>query len=403
MAWETPVGGHDARAERLPAPAWQRLPAAVAEKVVRPVFAEVIDGVVAEVAARQGSPRGDGPLEHNLRVGLDEALEQFADLIEGRRDMPDTRPFDVLGRKQARAGLPMDELLTFYRLGGLVSWRCFSQAHARGQLEAETLGLLGEALFAYLHELSAAAAAGFSAAQVDGASLQQARRHGLVRRIVLGVGGGKGSLEQHARQAGWPLPARLAVFVGRMPTGSRPQPSWPDDVLVGAVEGQLCGLVPLSESGEHAEELLRAAAEDVPLALGPTVPLADAAASYRRACEVRELVTVGAVPAAPLVRAHDHAVATLLRREEDLVNELATTWLGPLLALPPARRGPLLETLETWLLDPGRPSAVADRLCVHVQTVRYRLRRLRQLLGDVIEDPDRRLDLLLALRAVRSR
>jgi DNA-binding PucR family transcriptional regulator len=35
---------------------------------------------------------------------------------------------------------------------------------------------------------------------------------------------------------------------------------------------------------------------------------------------------------------------------------------------------------------------------VHPQTVRYRLRRLRDLFGATLEDPDRRFELEIALR-----
>jgi DNA-binding PucR family transcriptional regulator len=35
---------------------------------------------------------------------------------------------------------------------------------------------------------------------------------------------------------------------------------------------------------------------------------------------------------------------------------------------------------------------------VHVQTVRYRVGRLRDVLGDALDDPEARLELALALR-----
>ncbi len=35
---------------------------------------------------------------------------------------------------------------------------------------------------------------------------------------------------------------------------------------------------------------------------------------------------------------------------------------------------------------------------MHPQTVRYRLKRLRDLLGDALKDPDRRFELEIALR-----
>ena len=46
---------------------------------------------------------------------------------------------------------------------------------------------------------------------------------------------------------------------------------------------------------------------------------------------------------------------------------------------------------------------MATRLGVHPQTVRYRLRQIRELWGDEIDDPDRRFELELVLRAQRLR
>jgi DNA-binding PucR family transcriptional regulator len=42
---------------------------------------------------------------------------------------------------------------------------------------------------------------------------------------------------------------------------------------------------------------------------------------------------------------------------------------------------------------------MARALDVHPQTARYRLARLRELLGEALDDPDARFELELALRA----
>ncbi|HEY8581292.1 MAG TPA: helix-turn-helix domain-containing protein, partial [Capillimicrobium sp.] len=62
-------------------------------------------------------------------------------------------------------------------------------------------------------------------------------------------------------------------------------------------------------------------------------------------------------------------------------------------------RDRLAETLRAWLELQGSAPAVAARLHVHPQTVRYRLARLREELGDALDDPAARFELLLALRA----
>ena len=44
-------------------------------------------------------------------------------------------------------------------------------------------------------------------------------------------------------------------------------------------------------------------------------------------------------------------------------------------------------------------AAVAAELDVHPQTVRYRVKQLRELFGERLEDPEARFELSLALRA----
>ena len=76
--------------------------------------------------------------------------------------------------------------------------------------------------------------------------------------------------------------------------------------------------------------------------------------------------------------------------------------LAPLAHLREAQRESLLETLHSWLRHWGSRAAVSAELFVHPQTVSYRLKRLRELLGDDLDDPTSRFELLLVL-AFRGR
>jgi DNA-binding PucR family transcriptional regulator len=62
----------------------------------------------------------------------------------------------------------------------------------------------------------------------------------------------------------------------------------------------------------------------------------------------------------------------------------------------------LAETLAAYLDGFGDVGAVAARLHVHPNTVRYRVRRLDTLLGASLADPDDRLVLALSLRATEA-
>jgi DNA-binding PucR family transcriptional regulator len=59
----------------------------------------------------------------------------------------------------------------------------------------------------------------------------------------------------------------------------------------------------------------------------------------------------------------------------------------------------LADTLQAYLDGFGDIAAVAKRLHVHPNTVRYRVRRVEKLLSTSLDDPDDRLVLALGLRA----
>ncbi|MGY4649201.1 PucR family transcriptional regulator [Mycobacterium sp. URHB0021] len=62
----------------------------------------------------------------------------------------------------------------------------------------------------------------------------------------------------------------------------------------------------------------------------------------------------------------------------------------------------LAETLQIYLDGFGDIAAVAQRLHVHPNTVRYRVRRIEKLLSTSLDDPDDRLVLALGLRATEA-
>jgi DNA-binding PucR family transcriptional regulator len=157
--------------------------------------------------------------------------------------------------------------------------------------------------------------------------------------------------------------------------------------------------VPDPERPGRRAELERAAEASEALAgLGTTVTWRDAPLSYSRARAALALVRGGSVPGGALVVASEHGAALLMSSDPQLVADLVRNRLAPLEALAPGPRGRLTETLEAWLAEQGRLQAAADRLKVHPQTVRYRLRRLREILGGALDDPDQRFELDLALR-----
>jgi len=154
-------------------------------------------------------------------------------------------------------------------------------------------------------------------------------------------------------------------------------------------------VIPDPDGPGRRRELERALAE-ARGGLGHTVAWREAPASARRAALALKIA-----PARGLAAARDHPLDLMLLGDPALSGDLVRARLGALDGLPPARRTRLLETLEAWLDAHGEARPAAERLNVHVQTVRYRLGRLRELLGSALDEPQGRLELALALRAVR--
>ena len=96
--------------------------------------------------------------------------------------------------------------------------------------------------------------------------------------------------------------------------------------------------------------------------------------------------------------ADERLLDLLLAGDPALAADLARRALAPLDALSPGARERLRDTLAAWLDAQGHARTAADALHVHIQTLRYRLGRLREVFGDGLDDPQRRLELALALR-----
>jgi DNA-binding PucR family transcriptional regulator len=165
-------------------------------------------------------------------------------------------------------------------------------------------------------------------------------------------------------------------------------------VVAAARDGVACAIVgDPAAPGRHAR--LMAAVGDRRGVLGPVVGVGRAGHSLRRALATLRLADLDA----GMTDAGEHLGALMLGADPGLAAELAHHRLAPLERVSPGAATRLAATLRAWLDRPGQVQAVAEALGVHPQTVRYRVRQLRELFGDKLDDPDARFELALALRA----
>ncbi|WP_438488131.1 helix-turn-helix domain-containing protein [Streptomyces sp. S186] len=209
-------------------------------------------------------------------------------------------------------------------------------------------------------------------------------------------------LAERARLIGWPLPERVAVAVLLRPDREAVAPAVADGILLD-MECERPRLVVPDPDAPGRRELLARAAAGWSGAIGPTVPLPDAGKSLRWAASAVDLMERGLLPAGELLQCTEHTEALVLLPPGELIEDLTRRRLAPLDHCGPTHGRRLAETLLAWLETRGGAPEIAARLGVHPQTVRYRLRQIRELWGPDVDDPDRRFELELVLRARRLR
>ncbi len=387
----------------LPDKPWAGLPPEVAD-ALRPGIPRLSDEIIA--AIRDGVPTYARPLEGafgaGVRVGVEQALIQFVDLVEKPdRDRTAGREVYVrIGRGEARAGRTMEALLAAYRIGARVAWRRVAEAARAAHLGEEILARLAESIFAYIDELSAASAAGHAQEQAAAAGESQRRRRQLATLMIQSPPPEQADVEDAAREAGWPLPGSIAALVWGH-SERRIAVRLPAETIVAPLDDTSCALVPDPEAPGRRREIEAALGEHQAV-IGPTVPWQQAAASARRAFAAHRLLEEGVMAANGLVVANEQLAALILHADRGLLHDLEQQRLAPLAGETENSRERLSETLLAWLDHQGKVPEIAAALHVHPQTVRYRLGRLRECFGSALDDPEQRFELELVLRA-RSR
>jgi hypothetical protein len=408
--------------------------------VLRPALPGLADEMIAAIAREvpDYARAMEGEFGQVVRLGVEVALNRFVDLLaDPDPDAAESgRTYVDLGRGEFHAGRSLDALLAAYRVGARLAWRRFVEAGVAGGLSPDAIYALGEAIFAYIDELSAESAEGYAEEQTAAAGESERRRRRLVRLLAQEPPAGQEALRTAATAAGWTPPRGGVAALVPATAGEEGQL---DSIAArlarrlgeGAIGAEAFGaaivFVPDPDAPGRRRRL-EAATDGRAAALGPTVEWPHASSSARRAIATQRLAAAGKLAgvapprgdddgtrssqanssagsagsagsaAGGLIVAEDHLAALLLASDPGVAADLAATRLAPLADLPDGPRARLTETLAAWIDRPGQVQAVAAALEVHPQTVRYRVRQLRDLFGERLEDPDARFELALALR-----
>ncbi|NVI86695.1 helix-turn-helix domain-containing protein [Actinomadura sp. BRA 177] len=351
-----------------------------------------IQGLVPEYARPPESRYG-----RRMRWAVEETVRQFVDAI-GRPDMDwkkVTGIFEGIGAYEARQGRSLDGLQTAIRVSGQVACRRFIKDARRLGWSLDTLGSFTESLFVFLERIAGAAGHGYARAQGEIAGERERFRRRLRDLLVMEPPASAEAIGELARSAGWPVPRTLAAVAVR-PEPDQAVPVLPPVFLADwdAAEPYLICPDPDGPGRDRMLALLKGTRS---AAIGPAVPLVRAGLSLRWARRGLALVERGVLPGKEPLRCLDHLPSLIAAQSEELIDVALGGRLAALMKLPPHRRDALSRTLLTYMECRDNAVAAAERLLVHEQTVRYRIRRLEETLGGMMLDPDRRIELLLLL------
>lgn len=263
---------------------------------------------------------------------------------------------------------------------------------------------LHEAILRYSRDIAFSAADVYAKA-AEARGLWDARLEALVVDSVIS---GESSQEISSRVAalGWRADGQVAVLLGTTPKDPDPDAirkvarKSKCDVLIGIQGRRQVVVIGLLENSSDAQVEITQLAYLIeglfaigPLVLGPVVPTVSEASRSARAALAANSV------AATTSFSHRPILADELLPERALAgDQLAKATLFQSLYHPIADASTeLLNTLKTYLECGRSLEATSKVLFVHANTVRYRLRRIQEILGEDATDPRTAFVLQIAL------
>ena len=263
---------------------------------------------------------------------------------------------------------------------------------------------LHEAILRYSRDIAFSAADVYAKA-AEARGLWDARLEALVVDSVIS---GESSQEISSRVAalGWRADGQVAVLLGTTPKDPDPDAirkiarKSKCDVLIGIQGRRQVVVIGLLESSAEAQVEITQLAYLIeglfaigPLVLGPVVPTVSEASRSAKAALAANSV------AATTSFVHRPILADELLPERALAgDQLAKATLLQNLYHPIADASTeLLNTLKTYLECGRSLEATSKVLFVHANTVRYRLRRIQEILGEDATDPRTAFVLQIAL------
>lgn len=372
-----------------------------------PISDRLVETIQRENPTYRGPEVSRSDLRHSCVTNVVRVLELLADAVRsGVR--PHQNEHDesydaarATGRLRAEQGVPLDDVLRSFRMGGRLIWEDLVE---RGEdvLDAAALRDIGTQLWEVVDATSEQVATAYHAHERSLVRDDEQHRAELWEGLLTGRGHDLAFARDAAVRLDLPVGADLLVVVAprldRLAADERLAPhatAW-----VRRTEG-VVGLVALRDDdpADACTALTAVAgAQDVPVGVSAVVVgLGSVDEGYRQASLALRAQgeTVG------LATLDERLPEALLLGSPETAARLVARWVEPLDRLPAVESRALVDTLTAWVATAGSATRTAALVHCHRNTVVNRLRRVTELTGLPLADDAPPVELDLALRARR--
>jgi hypothetical protein len=333
------------------------------------------------------------PLRRQRQKVLRLSMTGMAQALDARhavRPLPwDWTEFRELGRLECRYERPLSDILR-------APWAASRTIVEYSTRRADEVGLspaalheIAEVVIDWSDRISIAFSEGYNDEGAARAGEMETRRRIVLELVLSDPPASPQALATASQAARWRTPNRLRVLVVHGPQRDEYRRDLPPGSLAAELGAELCALLP-EPSHDRPRRASRADRNTV-AALGPPTAAADARRSAALARRAIELALVGFFDPDELIDCVSLELPLLVFADAPGATAFSRRLLAAVTDKPE-----LVTTLAAWLACDGRPKAAAARLGVHPHTVSYRVNQLRTLLGPIVDDPERRVELQLA-------
>lgn len=366
----------------------------------------------------------DGEARDEVEEAAARNVRAFIRALGEGRELP-KREIDALGavgERRAHQGLPLEDVLRAFRTVGRVMWDHLAKELQDGAAPMPVAIQLAGTIMRFTDQISSAVARHYSEAQRAIVRQQEAARREFLHDLLLGTYVSPDGMLERAIAFGYDLarPHIGIVAIRESSAGSAQDELEISKALdrlgeeirslgqpmVDRRGGQTIALF-APAPGTHPDlvEIGRIMLEGLGKGwrFGIGGPYAGLEGCRRSYLEAREALEIGSI-IDPEKRAYlfeNFLLYRFLRTDTVLVSRFVEAVLGSVVEHDRRRRSELVKTLDAYFSTDESAKEAGRQLYAHPHTVTYRLKQIERLTGRSLRDPEDKLHLHLATKALR--